>query len=141
MEIRALVERHLDEVHGVRGVNNHMGSSFTEREEKVGVVLEEVSKRGLYFVDSKTTARSVAYRLARRMGVPAATRNVFLDNDPTAGSIGIQMDRLLGVARHRGAAVGIAHPFPGTLKALKQEAEKLKGEVEVVEVSDLTTEP
>ena len=136
-EIRTLVARHLDQVPGARGVNNHMGSSFTEREGKVAVVLEEVRRKGLFFVDSKTTGRSVAYPLARKMGVPAASRSVFLDNDPTARSVGIQVERLLGIARHQGAAVAIAHPFPGTLKALRGEGERLQGAAEIVTVSEL----
>ena len=136
-EIRALVVRHLDQVPGARGVNNHMGSSFTEHEPGVAAMLEELRRKGRFFVDSKTTGRSVAYPLARRMGVPAASRSVFLDNEPTARSIGIQVERLLGIARHRGTAVAIAHPFPGTLKALKGERERLRGAVEIVTVSEL----
>lgn len=136
-EIRRLVLRHLNEVPEARGVNNHMGSSFTEENEKVVVFLEEIRKREMFFVDSKTSARSVAYGLARKMGVPAASRNVFLDNKQSATAIGIQLERLLGIAKQRGEAVGIAHPFPETLKALKSEAGRLKEQVEVVTVSEL----
>lgn len=136
-EIRSLVIRHLNEVPEAGGVNNHMGSAFTEEGEKVEVFLEEIRKRDMFFVDSKTSARSVAYSAARRMGVPAACRSVFLDNEHSAKNIGIQIERLLGVARQRGEAVAIAHPFPETLKALKGEAERLKGEVEIVTVKEL----
>ncbi|MCF8063505.1 MAG: divergent polysaccharide deacetylase family protein [Deltaproteobacteria bacterium] len=136
-EILDLVARHVGQVPGARGVNNHMGSSFTELEDKVTVVMEELSREGLFFVDSKTTGRSVAYSLACKMGVPAASRSVFLDNEPTSRSIGIQVERLLGIARHRGTAVGIAHPFPGTLKALKEEGARLRNAVEIVTVSEV----
>jgi len=136
-EIRSLVVRHLDQVPGARGVNNHMGSSLTEDAGKMAVMLEELRRKGLFFVDSKTTGRSVAYPLAREMGVPCASRSVFLDNEPTTRSIGIQVERLLGIARHRGTAVAIAHPFPGTLKALREEGKRLQGAVEIVPVADL----
>lgn len=136
-EIRDLVRRHLAEVPEAVGVNNHMGSYFTEQGDKMAVVLGELHRKGLFFVDSKTTARSVAYDMARNMGVPAAKRSVFLDNDPASRAVGIQVERLVGVARHRGEAVGIAHPFSGTLEALKRESRKLSEHVEIVTVSEL----
>jgi hypothetical protein len=136
-EIRTLVDRHLDQLPGACGVNNHMGSSFTEHETQMTAVMEALRGRGLFFVDSKTTGRSMGYSLACRMGVPAVSRSVFLDNEPTSSAIGIQLERLLGIARHRGSALGIAHPFPGTLEALRGEAERLREAVEIVTVSDL----
>ncbi len=136
-EIRTLLLRHLEQVPGAMGVNNHMGSSFTEHGGKMAVVLEEIRKKGLFFVDSRTTAHSVAYDMARDMGIPAMKRSVFLDNEPTEGAIEIQLERLLGVARHRGAAVGIGHPFPGTLAVLEREACRLSREVDMVRVSEL----
>lgn len=137
-EIRAMVIRHLKELPGATGANNHMGSSFTEHAEQMAVVLEELGREGLFFVDSKTSGHSVAYRLAREMGIRTARRNVFLDNESSEEAIARQLDRLLSIARHQGTAVGIAHPFPGTLDALKHEACRLKGVVEVVPVSEIT---
>jgi len=137
-EIRNLLSRHLKEVPGAEGANNHMGSSFTEHAAQTAVVLEELGKKGLFFVDSKTSGHSVAYRLAREMGVRTAQRNVFLDNEPSEEAIARQLDRLVSIARHRGAAVGIAHPFPGTLDALRHEADRLKEFVETVPVSEIT---
>jgi len=136
-EIRSLVLQHLDDVPDAKGVNNHMGSSFTERQDKVAAFLEEVRKKGLYFVDSKTSAQSVAYFTAREMGVPATSRNVFLDSEPSAAAISIQLERLLGLAKQHGEAVGIGHPFPETLKILKRQAGRLKTEFQVVTVSEL----
>jgi len=137
-EIRDLLRRHLKEIPGAEGANNHMGSSFTEHATQTAVVLEELRKKGLFFVDSKTSGHSVAYRLAREMGVRTTQRNVFLDNEPSEEAIARQLDRLLSIARHRGAAVGIAHPFPGTLDALRHEAERVKEYVETVPVSEIT---
>jgi polysaccharide deacetylase 2 family uncharacterized protein YibQ len=137
-EILDLVKKHLNEVPDARGVNNHMGSLFTENSEKMALFLEELKERNLFFIDSRTSGGSVGYRLAREMGVRSARRNVFLDNEPSKNAIDIQMERLLGIARHRGSAIGIAHPFPGTLKALETETERLKKEVELVSAFELT---
>lgn len=136
-EIRSLVLQHLDDVPDAKGVNNHMGSSFTERKDNVAALLEEVRNKGLYFVDSKTSAQSVAYITAREMGVPATSRDVFLDSEPSAAAISIQLERLLGLAKQRGEAVGIGHPFPETLKILERQAGRLKTEFQVVTVSEL----
>lgn len=137
-EIRRLLSRHLEEVPGASGANNHMGSSFTEHAEQTAAVLEVLERNGLFFVDSKTSSHSVAYRLAREMGIRTTQRNVFLDNEPSEEAIARQLDRLVSIARHRGTAVGIAHPFPGTLDALRHEAPRLKGIVEAVPVSEIT---
>jgi uncharacterized protein len=136
-EIRKLLVRHLDEIPEARGVNNHMGSSFTEWDENMTVLMEEIGRRGLFFVDSRTSALSKGYSVARRMGVPAVSRNVFLDNKQSVEAISIQLERLLGVARRRGEAVGIAHPFPETLEVLRREAARLKRETRVLKVSEL----
>lgn len=136
-EIRKLVRRHLNEVPEAVGVNNHMGSSFTEDHDGMVVFLEEIGKSGLFFVDSKTSPRSVAYGLARKMGVASTVRDVFLDNDPSATAIGIQIERLMGRAKLHGEAVGIGHPFAETLKVLKGEEMRLRREAEVVPISEL----
>jgi len=137
-EIRNLVRAHLKEIPEASGVNNHMGSHFTEVRDRTSVFLKELRGRSLFFVDSMTSGRSKAYGLARELGIPAARRDVFLDNEPVKSAIDIQMEKLLGIARHRGSAVGIAHPFPDTLKALKSKVPDLEREVELVPVSELT---
>ena len=82
-ELAAGVSAALSAVPGARGVNNHMGSRFTADQDRMALVLGLLRKRGLYFVDSRTTAESVGYRLALAQGVPSAERHVFLDGDPT----------------------------------------------------------
>lgn len=138
-EIRRILKNRLERISGVKGVNNHMGSSFTGRPDKMGVVLSELRMRHLFFIDSRTTSETVAFSLAKEMGVPAAKRSVFLDNDLSPKAIKIQMERLLGIARHSGSSIGIGHPNKGTLKVLKQYLPKLKNEVKVVPVSELVS--
>lgn len=135
--IRKVLHRDLGEIPCVAGVNNHMGSRFTENKEKMSVVLSELKRRGLYFVDSKTSRKSVAYDLAKQMEIRAACRDVFLDNDLSNSALGIQMDRLLTLARHNGHAIGIGHPHKETLWFLTRLQLSLKGKAEVVPVSGL----
>ncbi len=83
-EIRDATRRALEAVPGAIGVNNHMGSALSEDPEAMAAMLGVVRKRGLFFLDSRTSAASVAYGLAREAGVPAAERKVFLDGDRNA---------------------------------------------------------
>ena len=136
-KIRATIRRDLEEVPGVCGVNNHMGSLFTTKRDKMAVVMSELKKRDLFYIDSRTTTETVASELAEEMGVPVASRSVFLDNDLSSTVIRFQMERLLGIARHSGAAIGIGHPNIETLNLLRDYREKLKTRVRVVPVSEL----
>jgi polysaccharide deacetylase 2 family uncharacterized protein YibQ len=136
-EIRETIQRHLEEIPGIDGVNNHMGSCFTERSDKMKIVLTELKERRLFFVDSRTTRETVGYRLGRQLGVPVAQRSVFLDNNLSRKAIRFQMERLLRIARQEGYAVGIGHPHPDTFEVLRDYADRLKDEVEVVPASKL----
>jgi polysaccharide deacetylase 2 family uncharacterized protein YibQ len=100
------------------GVNNHMGSRGTADPALMLAVLSEVRRRGLVFVDSRTTGASVAPTIAERLGVPIASRDVFLDNIPTSGVVLAQLEAAERVARRHGSAIAIGHPFPATLSAL-----------------------
>jgi polysaccharide deacetylase 2 family uncharacterized protein YibQ len=136
-KIKTILNRHLDEIPGIRGVNNHMGSFFTAKRDKMAVVMRELKKRNLFYIDSRTTTETVAHELAEMMGVPVASRSVFLDNDLSSKVIRFQMERLLGIARHSGAAIGIGHPNEETLDLLKNYLGKLRTRVKVVPVSEL----
>ena len=132
-----MVDDHLRSIPGVRGVNNHMGSRFTELEDEMAVVMSELKRRHLFYLDSKTSGQSVALRLAKRMGVPATSRSVFLDNDLSPKSIKFQIERLLGIARNTGYAIGICHPHKETLRCLQDSLQRLKSNARIVPASDL----
>jgi polysaccharide deacetylase 2 family uncharacterized protein YibQ len=119
------------------GVNNHMGSRFTENEEKITIVLEELKKRNLYFVDSRTTSGTVAFKAAKKMAMKAAKRDIFLDNDLSEHALKIQMERLLSLARHKGQAIGIGHPHRETLNLIRKYQSNFADETEVVPISSL----
>ncbi|MBE9552684.1 MAG: divergent polysaccharide deacetylase family protein [Proteobacteria bacterium] len=110
----------LDRFDGYVGVNNHMGSKFMARSDLVRPVLEETNARGLLFLDSRTDHRTVGTGLARDMGMPHATRNVFLDNDLDAAKIRAQLAELERVARRRGQAIAIGHPHDLTVDVLAE---------------------
>jgi len=119
-EVRARVAACLDQVPGCRGVNNHEGSRTTEDAVLMPEILAVLKERGLYFIDSLTTRDSIAYDTARRMGVPAAVRRVFLDGDPSDQGIRRKLVELFRAARTHGRAVGICHARRETLDALSR---------------------
>ncbi len=111
-------------VPGALGVNNHMGSALSADRASMVPILGEIASRGLFFVDSRTSAESVGFRLALELGVPTAERQVFLDADPAADAVAEQFHRLLDVARTRGAALAIGHPREVTFATLEREIPK-----------------
>jgi len=137
-ELRHLVRREIQEVPYAKGANNHMGSLFTQNPRKMRVVLKELKARGYYFLDSLTDSRSVAYRVASRLGMKCFRRDVFLDNSKDVKYILHQLDALGRLARKRGYAVAIGHPSRATLLALRQGLPKLeKSNIKVVPLSQL----
>ena len=136
-DISEILNRDLGQIPFVAGVNNHMGSRFTENVEKMKVVLAELKTRGLYFIDSRTSAGSVAFNVAKKIALRTASRDIFLDNDLSDNALKIQMERLLSLARYKGWAIGIGHPHKKTLKLLKRFQSTLNNEAEVVPISNL----
>lgn len=118
-EIRKIMGAILDEIAGIKGVNNHMGSLFTSNSKKMAVVLKLVRKRKLYFIDSRTAASSQGYEVAKYLGLHTAVRNVFLDHNPAYESVLSQLDILAAIAKRQGTAIAIGHPNENTLRALK----------------------
>jgi polysaccharide deacetylase 2 family uncharacterized protein YibQ len=127
----------LDDLPEVSGVNNHMGSLLTANEPRMKVVLGELKRRHLFFLDSRTTSHSLGYSLARQMGVRAAVRSVFLDNVQEKDAVLAQLAKLVSVARSEGQAVAICHPYPATFAALGEGLPQLGQKVQLVKVSAL----
>mgnify|MGYP000454068429 CR=1 FL=1 len=109
----------LGRLSGFVGINNHMGSKFTEDRRGMRVVMAELRKRGLLFLDSRTTAHSVGAEMAREFGVPAVERNVFLDNENKVEAVQARLAELERIAKHTGSAIAIGHPRDATIAALK----------------------
>jgi hypothetical protein len=122
----------------VIGVNTHRGSLLTRHPGHMHWLMQEIDARGnLFFVDSFTTADSIALQLAVEAGVPAVRRDVFLDPDDATATVEREFARLKRLARLRGMAIGIGHLYPATLALLERELPKLSGEgIELVSISD-----
>ncbi len=136
-QIQALVEDDLKSVPHAIGSNNHMGSRFTENRAAMHAVLTVLKRRGLFFVDSYTTAASIGLDEARRMAVPSARRHVFLDNVQDKKKICQQLDRLVVLAMKKGWAIGIGHPHQTTLDALTDCGQRIQTRVRIVGVHTL----
>jgi polysaccharide deacetylase 2 family uncharacterized protein YibQ len=119
-ELRRRVVADLARFDGYVGVNNHMGSKFTENAAGMQIVMEELHKRGLLFIDSMTTGKSVGLAAARQLGVPAASRDIFIDDADDDGQIASQLARAEAQARRSGVAIAIGHPRDRTIAALSQ---------------------
>jgi polysaccharide deacetylase 2 family uncharacterized protein YibQ len=121
-----------------KGCNNHMGSAFTQDAPRMEAVLEQLSARGMFFVDSLTSSKSVGAQIARNLGVTNARRDVFLDNERDVEKITQQLVKLLRIAEKNGTSLGICHPYPETITALNNCA-ALAAEygVDIVPVSKL----
>lgn len=127
-EISERMRSYFAQVPHAVGANNHMGSRFTERKDKMQPVIAALKEKGLFFIDSRTSPRSVAYSLARDLKVPAGTRSVFLDNAQDVAAIRTQLQAAAALARKKGGVVAICHPHPATIAALSAELPKLAGE-------------
>lgn len=118
-EIQRRVQKALDSFADYDGVNNHMGSKFTADADKMALVAEALRIRGLYFLDSRTSARSVGLQIAEKYQVPSVGRDVFLDDTVEASAIRAQLEQTERIARRKGYAIAIGHPHTATLEALE----------------------
>lgn len=138
-EIASLVGEYMESLPGVDGVNNHQGSVATADPRVMRAVSAALRPYGVFFLDSLTSAKSVAYTVARDSGLRAASNTIFLD-DATDRREDVE-DRirdLIKLARKHGSAIGIGHPHPWTLEALQSSIDDLDAaEVQVVTVCDL----
>lgn len=123
---------------GMGGVNNHMGSKFTENTAAMSAIIEVVKQRNMFFLDSKTSSKSVVRSVCKKYDVPYIARDIFLDNERDYGKIMQQFIATERIAKKRGYAVAIGHPYPQTLKALKDWEKNLDAHgIELVPLSYL----
>ena len=137
-EIRRQIENDLSSVGPVSGVNNHMGSLATADPILMNEILSNLKGKNLFFVDSVTGPRSVAFKTARELGINAARRDVFLDNESNPEYIKGQIRELIQKAQKNGRAIGIGHDRPATVAAIKEMMPEFKkAGVSLVPVSRL----
>jgi hypothetical protein len=129
-EIAYLLQKHVETLPGIIGVNNHMGSLATADPRVMGVVMSTLAERGLFFLDSRTTAESVARHAAEARGVPFAERSVFLDNERSGDAVAVQLDEAAALAEEEGYAVAIGHvtsDVVATVVAQRREEYRRRG--------------
>ncbi|MCF6290495.1 MAG: divergent polysaccharide deacetylase family protein, partial [Desulfobacterales bacterium] len=119
------------------GVNNHMGSRFSEDPEAMTALLTMLKQRNLFFIDSLTSANSTGAGLAVAMGIKTARRHIFLDNVQDRTKIMVQLEALVAHAEKYGRAVGIGHPYPATLAALREFQDQLADRVTLVGIHEM----
>jgi len=138
MEIAEVFETAVSLVPYATGINNHMGSALTQQPQAMAWLMRVVKRHEFYFVDSRTTHRSVASEIAQLENLNTARRDIFLDNDRSIPAIDKQFKKLLELAKERTSAVAIGHPYPATLDYLSQAIPLLEAEgITVVSVSKL----
>ena len=122
----------------ISGINNHMGSQLTTRPKAMKWVMEVLKQKQLFFLDSRTHAKSIAYETAFNMGLPSANRDIFLDNEINIDHIHMQFKKALAIAKKYGSAIAIGHPHKATLTYLKHVLPQLEGtDVAIHSISDL----
>jgi hypothetical protein len=137
-EIRRTMYTDIEQVPYIKGVNNHMGSKITPNETFMNIILGVIKDRNLFFIDSRTSIKTIAYKVAQRMKIPSAYRHVFLDGEIQEDYIKGQLIELFRRAQRNKKAVGIAHPTDVTLRVLKENLHLVdKYELELVFVSQI----
>ena len=124
--IQERVQAALDEIPSAIGMNNHQGSKASADQHVMSNVARVLKKKDLFFVDSRTTAETVAESTMEVYKVPTTRRNIFLDNEDDEGYIHAQLIKLVEKSEEWGAAVGIGHVKPKTLKILKKHIPELQ---------------
>lgn len=136
--VKNILDKHLSSISYAKGVSNHMGSKATTDMRIMGIILHELKKRKLYFLDSYVSVKSVCADIAATLRVGRARRDIFLDNRADTEYIKGQLKKLKYKASAYGQAVGIGHDRPNTLKVLKEAMPQLEREgYRFVFVSDL----
>lgn len=124
-ELVKTLQNDIQAVPYVQGINNHMGSQLTQMKTPMNWVMQELNCRDMYFVDSRTSGKSVAYATAKSYNLAHLGRDVFLDNEQNEAYVAKAFNRLLRIAKRKGLAIAIGHPYPATLSYLEKVIPKL----------------
>ena len=137
-QVQSTVHGMLETVPHVVGVNNHQGSRATADPALMETLMLTLRRHGLFFIDSRTTAATVAYTVAERSGVRAASRKVFLDDTPTKEAVLAQLNLAAHDAARDGSAIAIGHPHPVTIAVLAEVVPGLEAQgIRMVFASDI----
>lgn len=129
-QLTSTLRADLDSLPFIKGVNNHMGSQLTQDANSMRWVMAELRRRGLYFVDSRTSAQTRALEVAQAEQIPSVKRDVFLDDVQEPAAVAAQFRRALQLAQTRGSALAIGHPYEVTMNLL-EHAQPLLAQAQV----------
>ncbi|MCX5849770.1 MAG: divergent polysaccharide deacetylase family protein [Deltaproteobacteria bacterium] len=138
-EIIFQLKKNIAAVPYISGVNNHMGSKFMEDEKELVLIFNELKKRKLFFVDSRTSVDTKAVAAADRVGLKIAERKIFLDKDRDYNKI---YNNLINITKNDDISpvIAIGHPYPETIRAIKDAMKVLRDNgVSIVPVSKIVT--
>lgn len=126
---RDVLSNNLAALPHVSGINNHMGSLLTSRDRPMDWLMTELQRYpSMFFIDSRTSAQSVAYTTASDHHIPSSSRDIFLDNDPDEEMILARFKEMIALAKTQGSAIAIGHPYAETLEFLARHLTDLKKE-------------
>ncbi len=135
---RHILKQNIDSIPFAAGVNNHMGSRFTESREKMQQTLDVFKQNRMFFIDSFTTSNSLGFDTARQLHMKAAYRNIFIDNVHDKTYICSQLKKLKKHAQLFGHAIGIGHPRRETVDAVGEFIDAVQPEgIELHYISDI----
>ncbi len=137
-ELLHQLSKDIEAIPYIKGVSNHMGSRLMEDPKKMRIVLSELKRQGLFFLDSRTTPQTIGLQTAKSLGLRATERTIFLDNSPNEDDVRKQLEQLIHLSLSKGKAIGIGHPHPSTIKSLKEMIPKMQEQgIEIVPLSTL----
>ncbi|GLH34912.1 MULTISPECIES: divergent polysaccharide deacetylase family protein [Pseudomonas] len=140
-ELARRLDAALAKVPYAAGINNHMGSRMTAQRGAMTWLMGELQRRHLFFVDSRTSAATVAAAEAQAQALGHVSRDVFLDDVRTTEAITTQLQQGVALAHRQGSAVLIGHPYPQTLQVLEQQMPRLKSQgIELITLSQMIAE-
>ena len=117
--------------------NNHTGSRFTSDYDAMDKAYRALIEQGFIFVDSKTIAQTAVARAAKKYNQPYISRDIFLDDDPSAAAVRRELVAAINLAKKRGYAIAIGHPKKNTIAVIKASKNNILKDVEVVYLKDI----
>ncbi len=137
-EFVTVLRQNIESIPYIEGINNHMGSALTQERQHMEWLMEELEHQSLYFVDSRTSNQSIAWKIARQKRIPNLRRQIFLDHTISQAAIAQQFKKLIHIALNTGSAVAIGHPHLETITFLENAIPKLAQQgIQLVFVSDM----
>jgi polysaccharide deacetylase 2 family uncharacterized protein YibQ len=139
VEFTRQLKSDIESIPHIRGINNHMGSLLTQHPGHMDWLMSALANEGgLYFIDSRTTTKSVASFFAKKHKVPHLDRDIFLDPDFRPETIRREFTRFINKANQTGYAIAIAHPHPATIEFIGKHLDELEEQgIKLVPVSEL----